>query len=135
MSGMLRIFRSSFRGCNEAVLLCSPSPFPVAEILDSLCQDFLPRNVSAILYLTNSELFGRSTASSQYFLQLGSYLGIPVVAWNADNSGLERRVSCIAERLCCGTRTVLDMYHTLHHLQTFPTELQLDARFIVLWAL
>ena len=73
-----------------------PFPFPIAEILDSLCQDFLPRNVSAILYLTNSELFGRSTASSQYFLQLASYLGIPVVAWNADNSGLERRVSCIA---------------------------------------
>ena len=74
-------------------------PFPfacIAEILDSLCQDFLPRNVSAILYLTNSELFGRSTASSQYFLQLASYLGIPVVAWNADNSGLERRVSCNA---------------------------------------
>ena len=69
-----------------------PFPFPIAEILDSLCQDFLPRNVSAILYLTNSELFGRSTASSQYFLQLASYLGIPVVAWNADNSGLERRV-------------------------------------------
>ena len=50
-------------------------------------------NVTTILYLTNSELFGRSTASSQYFLQLASYLGIPVIAWNADNSGLERRVS------------------------------------------
>jgi hypothetical protein len=25
-------------------------------------------------------------------LQLASYLGIPVIAWNADNSGLERRV-------------------------------------------
>jgi hypothetical protein len=49
--------------------------------------------VTTILYLTNSELFGRSTASSQYFLQLASYLGIPVIAWNADNSGLERRVS------------------------------------------
>eukprot|EP00093_Oithona_nana_P005243 05243.XXX_109830_119428_1 [CDS] Oithona nana genome sequencing. len=48
-------------------------------------------NVTTILYLTNSELFGRSTASSQYFLQLASYLGIPVIAWNADNSGLERR--------------------------------------------
>ena len=63
-----------------------------AEILDNLCQDFLGRNVTAIIYLTNSELFGRSTASSQYFLQLASYLGIPVIAWNADNSGLERRV-------------------------------------------
>ena len=67
--------------------------FCFAEILDNLCQDFLGRNVTAIIYLTNSELFGRSTASSQYFLQLASYLGIPVIAWNADNSGLERRVS------------------------------------------
>ena len=73
----------------------------VAEILDSLCEEFLPRNVSAILYLTNSELFGRSTASSQYFLQLASYLGIPVVAWNADNSGLERRVSEWGGSQCC----------------------------------
>ena len=26
------------------------------------------------------------------FLQLAGYLGIPVIGWNADNSGLERRV-------------------------------------------
>ena len=65
----------------------------LSEILDNLCDKFLRHNVTTILYLTNSELFGRSTASSQYFLQLASYLGIPVIAWNADNSGLERRVS------------------------------------------
>ena len=64
-----------------------------SEILNNLCEEFLRKNVTTILYLTNSELFGRSTASSQYFLQLASYLGIPVIAWNADNSGLERRVS------------------------------------------
>ena len=34
--------------------------------------------------------YGRSTASSQYFLQLAGYLGIPVIAWNADNAGLEK---------------------------------------------
>lgn len=47
-------------------------------------------NVSSILYLMNYEKYGRSTASAQYFLQLAGYLGIPVIAWNADNSGLER---------------------------------------------
>lgn len=62
----------------------------VAEILNSLCNEFLPMNVSAILYLMNYEKYGRSTASAQYFLQLAGYLGIPVIAWNADNSGLER---------------------------------------------
>ena len=43
-----------------------------------------------MIYL--SEHFGRTTAASQYFLQLAEYLGIPVISWNADNSGLERRV-------------------------------------------
>lgn len=50
-------------------------------------------NVSAILYMMNYEQYGRSTASAQYFLQLAGYLGIPVISWNADNSGLERRAS------------------------------------------
>ncbi|XP_076667127.1 glutamate ionotropic receptor NMDA type subunit 2 isoform X7 [Andrena cerasifolii] len=68
------------------------TPSPIA-ILDSLCKDFLPVNVSAILYLMNYEQYGRSTASAQYFLQLAGYLGIPVIAWNADNSGLERKAS------------------------------------------
>ncbi|XKL63873.1 hypothetical protein PGB90_006237 [Kerria lacca] len=63
------------------------------EILSSLCKTFLPMNVSSILYLMNYEKYGRSTASAQYFLQLAGYLGIPVIAWNADNSGLERRAS------------------------------------------
>ncbi|XP_076057094.1 glutamate ionotropic receptor NMDA type subunit 2 isoform X2 [Oratosquilla oratoria] len=60
------------------------------KILDTLCQNFLPKNVSAILYITNDESYGRNTASAQYFLQLAGYLGIPVIAWNADNSGLEQ---------------------------------------------
>ncbi|XP_076276632.1 glutamate ionotropic receptor NMDA type subunit 2 isoform X4 [Lasioglossum baleicum] len=68
------------------------TPSPTA-ILNSLCTEFLPMNVSAILYLMNYEQYGRSTASAQYFLQLAGYLGIPVIAWNADNSGLERRAS------------------------------------------
>jgi len=62
----------------------------VSAILNSLCKEFLSVNVSAILYLMNYEKYGRSTASAQYFLQLAGYLGIPVIAWNADNSGLER---------------------------------------------
>ena len=45
------------------------------------------------LYMRHfSEHFGRTTAASQYFLQLAGYLGIPVISWNADNSGFERRV-------------------------------------------
>ncbi|XP_043509315.1 glutamate receptor ionotropic, NMDA 2B isoform X11 [Frieseomelitta varia] len=73
-----------------SMMTLTPSP---TEILKSLCNEFLPMNVSAILYLMNYEKYGRSTASAQYFLQLAGYLGIPVIAWNADNSGLERRAS------------------------------------------
>jgi len=64
-----------------------------AAILDLVCETFLKRNVSTILFLSNSELYGRNTAAAQYFLQLANYLRIPVVAWNADNSGLEK-VQC-----------------------------------------
>ncbi|XP_037796570.1 glutamate receptor ionotropic, NMDA 2B-like isoform X2 [Penaeus monodon] len=70
-----------------STMFASSSP---TRILHTLCEEFLPRNVSAILYLFNSEYYGRSTASVQYFFQLAGYLGIPVIAWNADNSGLER---------------------------------------------
>lgn len=59
-------------------------------ILDLVCETFLKRNVSAILFLSNTELYGRNTAAAQYFLQLTNYLRIPVIAWNADNSGLEK---------------------------------------------
>lgn len=55
--------------------------------------------MSAILYMMNYESYGRSTASAQYFLQLAGYLGIPVISWNADNSGLERRASQSALQL------------------------------------
>ncbi|XP_058827198.1 glutamate receptor ionotropic, NMDA 2B [Topomyia yanbarensis] len=68
----------------------TPSP---TSILNTLCKEFLHANVSAILYMMNYETYGRSTASAQYFLQLAGYLGIPVISWNADNSGLERRAS------------------------------------------
>lgn len=67
--------------------------FRCLAILDTMCKDFLQANVSAIIYLVNYETFGRSTASAQYFLQLASYLGIPVISWHADNSGLERTAS------------------------------------------
>ena len=58
----------------------SISKLTFSEILDILCDVFLKKNVSTIIYLSNNEVFGRSTASSQYFLQLASYLGIPVIA-------------------------------------------------------
>ena len=59
-----------------------------SDITDLLCQHLNNGSV-AIIYFTNTEKFGRSTAASQYFLQMAGFLGIPVIAWNADNAGLE----------------------------------------------
>ena len=59
-----------------------------SDITDILCQQVSNGSV-AILYFTNTEQFGRRTAASQYFLQMAGFLGIPVIAWNADNAGLE----------------------------------------------
>ena len=44
--------------------------------------------------------YGQSVASTQYFLQLAAYLGIPVIAWNPDNSGLEKVKNFIFLHLC-----------------------------------
>lgn len=66
-------------------LQLDPNP---TEILGSICNQLLTNNVSTIIYMTNSEHWGSNAASAQYLLQLTSYLGIPVIAWNTDNNGL-----------------------------------------------
>lgn len=68
-------------------LQLDPNP---TEILDALCNEMLPQDVVSILYFSNSEVYGSNAASAQYLLQLTAYLGIPVIAWNADNIGLEK---------------------------------------------
>ncbi|XP_045105631.1 glutamate receptor ionotropic, NMDA 2B-like isoform X2 [Portunus trituberculatus] len=81
-------FMRTFALVNSTISMgINPSP---TLILNSLCEKFLPENVSAIIFLSCTENYGRATASAQYFLQLAGYLGIPVIAWNADNSGLEQ---------------------------------------------
>ncbi|XP_050698141.1 glutamate receptor ionotropic, NMDA 2B-like [Eriocheir sinensis] len=81
-------FMENFKLVNSTISMeINPSP---TFILNSLCERFLPENVSAIIFLSCTENYGRATASAQYFLQLAGYLGIPVIAWNADNSGLEQ---------------------------------------------
>ena len=52
----------------------------------SYFKQFMP-----VIFFRTNELFqfGRTTAASQYFLQMAGFLGIPVIAWNADNAGLE----------------------------------------------
>lgn len=62
--------------------------------------------VSTIMFFmttdTNEKLtFGRSTATSQYLINLGDYHGIPMIAWNADNCGFDvRNISGVFVRAC-----------------------------------
>lgn len=83
---------TNYFGIEAEVVFMKVNPTPT-DILHGLCKTFLTKNVSAVLYLANIEMYGSSTASTQYFLQLAGYLGIPVVSWNADNSGLEQKAS------------------------------------------
>lgn len=76
------------RKCNRSQLYHYLHLLHFADITDLLCQHISNGSV-AIIYFTNTEKFGRSTAASQYFLQMAGFLGIPVIAWNADNAGLE----------------------------------------------
>ncbi|KAG0415350.1 hypothetical protein HPB47_007479 [Ixodes persulcatus] len=68
------------------------------DILRRLCEDLLPDDVVAVLYLTNSAVFGSNAASVQYVLQLLGYLGVPVIAWNADNIGLDQQTAFVKWR-------------------------------------
>lgn len=65
----------------------NPNP---TEILSNLCQHLLPNRVSTILYFThsNSDSVTSNPAAAQYLMQMTAYLGIPIIAWNADNMGV-----------------------------------------------
>ena len=71
------------------VEMLQPMPGPT-EVLSKICEQFLSQNIAALIYITNSEKYGRETVASQYFLELAKYVGIPVISWNADNSALEQ---------------------------------------------
>lgn len=63
------------------------SSYPMT-LLNVLCDEMIQEKVVAIIYLANWETYDNSSACVQYFMHLASYSGIPIIAWNADNSGL-----------------------------------------------
>ncbi|VDD93406.1 unnamed protein product [Enterobius vermicularis] len=63
-----------------------PLKFYPSHVLDCICNKLIPKNVIAILFLTRLEEFDETTTASQYFLEMASQTGIPIVAWNADSS-------------------------------------------------
>jgi ionotropic glutamate receptor NMDA 2B len=82
-------FTNYFVLSNAQVVLIPLNPSP-NEVLDTLCNQLLVKNVTAVIYMTNSDIYGHNAASAQYLMQLIGYLGIPMIAWNADNVGLEQ---------------------------------------------
>ena len=57
------------------------------EILTTMCDAILEKRVNTILYLSNADHLGEHTSAGQYLLQTANFMGIPVIAWNGDNSG------------------------------------------------
>ena len=57
------------------------------EILSAMCSKILANRINTIMYLSNSDYMGEFTSSGQYLLQTANFMGIPVIAWNGDNSG------------------------------------------------
>jgi hypothetical protein len=82
-------FTAHFQIAHAQMILLSVNPSPT-EIFNALCDQLLPQRISAILYMSNSDVIGHNAASAQHLMQLTGYFGIPVIAWNPDNIGLEQ---------------------------------------------
>lgn len=89
-------FTNYYRISQAQVVLVSLNPSPT-EVLSTLCEQLLVKDVSTVIYMTNSDVYGHNAASAQYLMQLTGYLGIPMIAWNADNIGLEQVTVCNTE--------------------------------------
>ena len=57
------------------------------ELLEAVCDHIMGNEMNAILYMSNTDYEGDHTSSGQYMLQVCNFLGVPVIAWNGDNSG------------------------------------------------
>lgn len=82
-------FTNEYVLAQAQVVLVSLNPSP-NEVLSTLCNQLLTFNITTVIYMTNSDVYVQNTASAQYLMQLTGYLGIPMIAWNADNIGLEQ---------------------------------------------
>ncbi|PIO77367.1 hypothetical protein TELCIR_00553 [Teladorsagia circumcincta] len=61
--------------------------FLVRDVLNCICHTIVKNKVALVIFVTASETYDSTTSAEQYFLTLTAYTGIPVIAWNADNSG------------------------------------------------
>ncbi|GMT12505.1 hypothetical protein PFISCL1PPCAC_3802, partial [Pristionchus fissidentatus] len=69
--------------------------FVVDNVLNCVCDVMVKEQVAVIIFATTSEDFEEPSASEEFFLQIAASTGIPIMAWNADNSAysLEKDLS------------------------------------------
>ena len=62
-------------------------------MLDGLCRKILEARANAVFYITDADLVQYQTAAVSYFMQIADFIGLPVIVWTADMTGLPS-VSC-----------------------------------------
>ena len=92
---------------SEVIFMDDYSP---SEILENMCRTILEKQVNTVLYMSNADYIGEHTASGQYLLQVCNTLGIPVIAWNADNSGFFQ----VSRSICLSFLSTLILSVFLH---------------------
>ena len=65
----------------EIIVTKSPS-----EILTTLCEEMLEKQVSAVVHISDNEYGAQKTASAKYIIKMASFLGLPIITWIGDNS-------------------------------------------------
>ena len=58
------------------------------ELLDAILDKIIAKNITAIFYLGNTQYVEKNVPSEKYLMKTADFLGVPVIAWVAENSGL-----------------------------------------------
>jgi len=58
------------------------------KVLNGLCREILQARANVVFYITDADLVQYQTAAVSYFLQIADFIGLPVIMWTADMTGL-----------------------------------------------
>ena len=58
------------------------------EILKILCDKVLNTSANTLLYISDTSYNPISASTAQYMLEIAHFIGLPVIAWIGDSSGL-----------------------------------------------
>ena len=84
----------------ESIIMEELNKYSPPEILDGLCEQLLEKRITTLVYISDITYSPQKTASAQYLLKMANFLGIPIIAWIGDNSGI---VQVGKPSLLCGT--------------------------------